>query len=290
MTTGVPRCRFGNMPNDEQELIVDADERERIRASDPTAAAYLRELIGADEMLNGVHRYCLWLVDANPADIRSSAILRARVAAVRNYRSNSSRAATRALAATPALFGEIRQPQSAYLCLPRHTSFRREYIPMAYFAAENIAHDSTLTIEAAPLSLFGVLNSEMFMTWVRTVAGRLKSDFRLSTELVYNTFPWPTATPEKAQEVADLAQAVLDARMGHTGATLADLYDPTSMPPDLARAHVALSRAVGRLYGRKRMTTELERQAVLFDRYAELIRDHLAAQPTDPTKSGRKRR
>jgi hypothetical protein len=267
----VPSCRFGNMPNDGQHLIVSEQERSEIVASDEVAASYLRELIGADEMLNGEHRYCLWLVGADPADIRSSELLRQRIAAVRTYRQRSERRATRALAATPALFGEIRQPDGEYLCLPRHTSQYRDYIPMAYFDAVDIAHDSTLTVEGATLFHFGVLSSEMFMTWTRTVAGRIKSDYRLSAEMVYNTFPWPQASPAKVAEIEAHAQGVLDARAAYPGATLAELYDRDATPALLARAHTALNRAVAALYGRRNVFSELQRQEVLFTRYVELL-------------------
>src|SRR5829696_8466112 len=132
-------------------------------------------------MLNGEHRYCLWLVDADPRDLRASDFLSGRILGVRAYRGPSNRPATRALAKAPALFGEIRQPTESYLCLPRHSSQTREYIPMQFYGPNAIAHDSTLTVSNADLFHFGLLSSSMFMTWVRTVAGRIKSDFRLSS-------------------------------------------------------------------------------------------------------------
>jgi hypothetical protein len=275
-----PVCRFGNMPNDDQQLILEPAERDTLAASDPVAATYLRELIGAEEMINGLHRYCLWLVDADPADIRRSPALRSRVGAVRAYRLRSRRAATTALAATPALFAEIRQPDGRYLCLPRHTSQFREYIPLAFYEPVDIAHDSTLTVTGAGLYHFGVLSSTMFMTWVRTLAGRLKSDYRLSAEVVYNTFPWPDPTDAKIAKVEALAQTVLDVRSEHCDSTLADLYDATSMPADLARAHAALSRAVVGLWGQRQGKDELVRQQILFTRYDDLVAADVA--PTGP--------
>jgi hypothetical protein len=267
----VPVCRFGNMPNDKQFLILEPEEKDAVLAEDPVASKYLRELIGAEEMINGKHRYCLWLVGAAPADIRNSRVLKERVAAVRAYREQSTRSATQALAATPALFGEIRQPKTRYLCLPRHTSMNRQYIPLAFYGADDIAHDSTLTVEGATAYHFGLLSSQMFMTWVRTVAGRLKSDFRLSAELVYNTFPWPDASADKVNLVESLADAVLSTRAAYPAANLADLYDPSSMPADLAKAHAHLDKAVVALYGRRTIPTELARQSVLFDRYESLL-------------------
>lgn len=286
----VPACRFGNMPNDGQFLIVDAVTRDQIAAEDPIAATYLRELIGAEEMVNGKHRYCLWLVNADPSDIRNSPTLRARVTAVRNYRKESTRAATNSLSATPTLFAEIRQPSKPYLCLPRHTSMNRQYIPLAFYAPEDIAHDSTLTVEGATEYHFGILSSEMFMTWVRTVAGRLKSDFRLSSELVYNTFPWPEAAPDKAQRVSELARAVLRARDKHPDCTLADLYDTVGMPPELSKAHAALDKAVGALYGRAAIATELVRQATLFERYTALTTGSMLSDAVPSTTRHRRTR
>lgn len=285
-----PVCRFGSMPNDKQHLILEPGERDELLAADPSAAKYIRELIGAEEMLNGLHRYCLWLVDVEPAVIRNSPELRKRVAAVKAARLASDRAATKVLAATPSLFAEIRQPESRYLCLPRHTSQSRDYIPLAFFEPNEIAHDSTLTVTDAGHYHFGVLSSSMFMTWVRTIAGRLKSDFRLSAEVVYNTFPWPDATAAKIERVEKLSQTVLDARAKHSDSTLADLYDPTSMPADLARAHAALDREVIALWGQRQGKDELVRQEILFSRYAELVNQESLVNTVPARRTRRTRR
>lgn len=284
-----PVCRFGNMPNDNQHLILEPEERDELVAANPAAARFVRELIGAEEMVNGLHRYCLWLQDAQPADIRQSPELRKRVAAVKVHRLGSDRLATQAAAATPSLFAEVRQPETGYLCLPRHTSQARDYIPLAFFEPVDVAHDSTLTVTDAGLYHFGVLSSSMFMTWVRTIAGRLKSDFRLSAEVVYNTFPWPDPTDAKIKKVEALAQTVLDARAAHPESTLADLYDATLMPADLARAHVALDRAVIGLWGQQLGRDELVRQEILFARYAELIGEGTLPGSV-PAKARRSRR
>jgi len=266
-----PTARFGNMPNDGQHLILEVAERATVLATDPIAAGYVRELICADEMLDGRSRYCLWLLAATPLEISQSPVLRERVSATRQYRVKSKRPATVALASTPALFGEIRQPETRYLCLPRHSAQSRRYIPMAYFEPECIAHDSTMTIADASLYHFGVLNSEMFMTWVRTVAGRIRNDFRLSTELVYNGFPWPDASAAQVEQVSRLGEAVLATRAAHPDAPLTVLYDRASMPADLAHAHLNLDRAVEGLFVRRRLATELERQSVLLERYRSLL-------------------
>lgn len=265
----VPPSRFGSMPNDGGNLLIGPDEIEDVQC-DPLAAKYIRPLLGADGMLDGALRWCLWLANADPADIRNSAELRRRVEAVKSYRLASTRSTTRELAATPSLFGEIRQPSKRYICLPRHTSENRRYIPMVFAEPDTIAHDSTLTVETDDLYLFGLLHSSMWMSWVRAVAGRLKSDFRLSSRLVYNTFPWPDPPSQPARKrIADAAQQILDARDGHAGATLADLYDPISMPANLVDAHAALDRVTDALYGRGSFD-ELKRLALLLRRYGEL--------------------
>ncbi|MFG3312449.1 DNA methyltransferase [Streptomyces albidoflavus] len=286
LAPSVPLARFGSMPNDGKHLILDEDERSDVMRNDAVAAKYVRELVGAAEMLKGEHRYCLWLERADPADVRTSEFLASRVDEVRKYRNSSTRSATRALANYPTLFGEIRQPEESYLCLPRHSSQIRRYIPMAYYEPLDIAHDSTLTIAGTDEYVFGVLASDMFMVWVRTVAGRIKSDFRLSVDLVYNTFPWPEVTGAKESKVRELAQEVLDARAAYPNATLADLYHPSSMPAEVARAHAALDRAVERLYTRRKLSSELERQQVLFDRYEQLV----GTLPDHPEKRKRGRK
>jgi hypothetical protein len=223
-------------------------------------------------------------------EISQSQVLHDRVSATREYRAKSTRPATVALAATPALFGEIRQPRTRYLCLPRHSAQSRRYIPMAYFEPECIAHDSTITIASASLYHFGVLNSEMFMTWVRTVAGRIRNDFRLSAELVYNGFPWPDASAAQVDQVGRLAEVVLDARAAHPDTPLAVLYDRGSMPPDLAQAHGSLDHAVERLFARRGPTTELERQSVLLERYRSLLGQLGLDTAPEQARSARRRR
>lgn len=267
-----PPCRFGNMPNDGGHLIVDAATAGDLLRHDPVAANYLRRLIGAEQMMSGVERYCLWLENLTAADLRASRFLTERLNAVRDYRQDSTRAATAALAATPRRFGEIRQPTAEWLCLPRHTSERRLYVPLAFYTPADIAHDSTLSIERASHYHFGVLSSRMFNQWLRTVGGRIKSDLRISADLVYNTFPWPADPSRPARSrVIDASQAVLAARAALRDRSLADLYDPDTMPTPLARAHVALDREVQRLYTRRALPGELDRQQVLFARYTELL-------------------
>lgn len=266
----VPAMRFGSMPNDGGHLLLDEEDRTAIAATDPLAAKYIRVLLGADGMLDGGRRWCLWLLGADPADLRNSDELRRRIEMVKAYRLGSQRAATQKLAATPSLFGEIRQPSSRYICVPRHTSENRSYIPMVFADPDVIAHDSTMTVETEDMYIFGILHSAMWMAWVRAIGGRLKGDFRVSSEVVYNTFPWPDPpTGPARQRVADAAQTIVDARDARPNNTLADLYDPLTMPADLVHAHQTLDREVDGLYGRGRFD-EIKRLAALLRRYDQL--------------------
>jgi len=261
---------FGSMPNDGGHLILSEEEHDSVISTDPVAAKYVRRLLGADGMLDGKRRWCLWLVDADPADLRSSPTLTSALQGVFAHRSASTRGATQRLASTPALFGEIRQPIGRYLCVPRHSSESRRYIPMVFAEPEVIAHDSTATIAGADDYLFGILQSAMWMAWVRAVGGRIKSDYRISNELVYNTFPWPelsSAAPRS--RVEESAREVLHVRTDYPDATLADLYAPLTMPAPLVRAHETLDREVDGLYGRGRFD-EVSRLARLLERYRVL--------------------
>ncbi len=265
-----PEIQFGSMPNDGGHLLLDEEEVETIRRADPVASKYIRELLGADGMLDGGRRWCLWLVHAEPEELRRSTVLRERIARVKDHREASKRATTKELAKTPQLFGEIRQPTERYLCIPRHTSVNRRYIPMVFTPPEVIAHDSTLTIQGADEYMFGLLHSQMWMAWVGAIGGRLKSDFRISSEVVYNTFPWPDppSAPRRAA-VVEAAEAVIAARDAHPDSTLADLYDPLAMPADLVAAHNALDRATDILFGRGSFD-EVKRLAALLKRYESL--------------------
>jgi len=268
----VPEMVFGNMPNDDGNLILTDDERQEIIASDRRVAPYIKPLVSAKEYLHGVKRWCLWLEDASADVIRGSAELRARVGNVRRFRAISPRATTRVLAKYPTIFGEIRQPRSRYVLVPRHSSEHRPYIPLSYFSPQHIVHDSCLFVPRATLYHFGVLHSAMHMAWVRQVCGRIKSDYRYSAKLVYNNVPWPQGVTDAQRErVESAAQGVLDARGQFPDATLADLYDPNTMPPALRRAHDALDRAVDRCYRAQPFTSERQRLEYLFALYERLV-------------------
>ena len=266
-----PKLTEGNRPQDGGGLIVTRADRAEIEA-DPVAHRYMRRLIGAHDMLQGDERWCLWMPDASPADLRRSAALVDRLAVVAEARRNSPTEAARAKANTPSTFFAIRQPKSRWLCVPRHSSENRRLIPMAFFQPDDIAHDSTLTLDGADEYLFGILQSAMFTVWVKTVSGRIKSDIRVSPDLSYNSFPFPNVPSSTAKSrVEQAALAVLETRADHAESSLADLYDPLVTPPDLVKAHDVLDSAVDALYGRRRLNSSAERLALLFSRYSELV-------------------
>ena len=271
-----------------RSLIVEPEDAAKIRASDPIATKYLRKLIGARELIQGQDRYCLWLVDAPAADVRASKEIMGRADLVAAERRKSKRTATFALADTPTLFGEYRQPKHQYLAVPGVSSETRRYVPMALFPPEVIATNLVLTIDNADLYALGVLHGRPFQVWNATVSGRLESRFRISAEITYNNYPWPERTPEVVAAVTDAANAVIAAREAHPGSTLADLYDPLSMPPDLIKAHHDLDAAVLKAYGLKSTTTDAEVLSELFRRYAELTRGLLDGAL--PKKGARRRK
>ena len=269
----VPQIREGSALIDWGHFVMDDAEAEAVRAACPQAGEWIRPFFNGEDLINGIQRWCLWLMGADPRALRSCAPVRERVEAVREKRAGSSRAATNRLAATPSLFGEIRQPTRRYLFIPKTSSENRTYIPMAFLPPEVILNNTSLYIDGATLYEFGVLTSAMHMAWFKYTGGRMKSDYRYSNTVVYNNFPWPESLIDKQrQSVEAAARSVLDIRQPHldNGATLADLYDPLAMPPELVRAHRALDRAVDLAYRPQPFTTEANRVAFLFDRYEAL--------------------
>lgn len=261
----VPAMRFGSMPRDGGHLILTPEERDALIANEPNAAKWIRPYTGAEEFLNRGRRFCLWLVEANPAELRKMPEVMKRLDAVRHYRLASKAASTQKAAATPGLFVQLAQPDTDYLLVPRVSSERRQYIPMAFVSKEMIANDQVLTIKGATWFHFGILSSAMHMAWVRYTCGRLKSDYRYSKDVVYNNFPWPESPTEKQiKAVFDVAKDIQQARDGFPNASLADLYDPLTMPANLLQAHQVLDQSVDAAYGGKRMATDGERVSFLF--------------------------
>lgn len=278
----IPEIVFGSMANDGGFLILQDDEKENLIKSQPLAAKWIRPFLGAEEFINNKSRWCLWLADINPSELRTIPEVYERVLSVKKHRLSSNRAATNKLANTPYLFGEIRQPSSIYLMLPRVSSELRKFIPIGYLPPEIIASDAALTISNATLFHFGILTSTQHNAWMRTVAGRLKSDYRYSAKLVYNNFPWPTPTDAQRSAIETAAQGVLDARARYPDSSLADLYDPLTMPPELVKAHAKLDKAVDAAYRYKGANSDAERVAFLFGLYQDLIGALAKATESNP--------
>jgi len=273
----VPEMLFGNMPNDGGNFLFTDEEKADFIKHEPKAKPYFKPFLSAHEFLNAERRWCLWLKDIGATELRSMPKVMERVVNVKKLREASPRPGTRKLAATPALFGEIRQPMGRYILVPRHSSENRDYLPLGYEAPENIVADSCMCLPNSSLFHFGMLHSSTHNAWIRYVCGRLKSDYRYSKDIVYNNYPWPespTAVQKAAVEAA--AQGVLDARAVHQGASLADLYDPLTMPPDLVKAHQALDKAVDKCYRAQPFASDAKRVEYLFELYEKYTAGLLA--------------
>ena len=323
----VPEMRCGNKPSDGGNLILTDDEKAALLAEEPGARRFLRRFTGSEEFINGNMRWCLWLEGAEPNLLRGLPRIMERVEKVRAFRLKSTAAPTRNAAQTPALFFYRSQPAQKYILIPEVSSARRTYIPIGIVSPEVVSANTNFLIPSADIYLFGVLTSAMHMAWLRQVGGRLKSDYRYSGSMVYNTFPWPqfknagypeigagkpfcvrethiaflmgwtddsepeevpgrkaatpagdttAANPKKAR-VEAAAQAVLDARAKHAHATLADLYDPLTMPANLVKAHADLDRAVDQCYRKQPFTTDQQRIEFLFALYEQYTAPLLTA-------------
>lgn len=263
-----PSIAFGSMPNDGGHLLLSSDERADLLIQEPNALPWIRRLLGSDDLINDRERWCLWLDGISPHELLSMPVIKERVELVRLSRLDSSRKKTRELAATPTIFAEIRQPKSRYLAIPKTSSELRTYIPMKFLDLDTIANSELFTIDGATLYHFGVLSSAMHMAWVRSVCGRLKSDYRYSASIVYNNFPWPQVLTDKPkQNVEVAAQAVLDVRAKHPTCSLAELYNPLTMPPELVKYHRRLDAVVDAVYSKKKFSGDSDRVSLLFELY-----------------------
>ncbi|MHB1799624.1 MAG: class I SAM-dependent DNA methyltransferase [Vulcanimicrobiaceae bacterium] len=274
----VPEMLSGNQPIDNGQYLFTPEEMATFLQREPGAKPYFRRWLGADEFLNGYERWCLWLGDAEPAALKALPLAMERVAAVRKFRQASKRTSTLKLAGTPRRFQVECMPDKDFLVIPEVSSERRDFIPIGYFKPDTLASNLLRIVSHATPYHFGVLSSTMHNAWMRTVAGRLESRYRYSVHIVYNNFPWPQAVPEdKQRAVTVAAQAVLAARAAHAGATLADLYDPDSMPGDLQDAHKALDKAVDAAYSYRGAKDDAARVAFLFALYQQLVGDLIPA-------------
>jgi hypothetical protein len=268
----LPPATKGSQPTDGGNLLVTAEEHAEVIA-DPIAAKYLRLFRQGQDLLNGGDRWCLWLVDASPAELASSPVIRKRLAAVADERRRSKTASVRQQAATPSLFTQNRQPTAEYLALPEVSSERRNIVPATFLDAEVIAGNKLITIGAAPKWLLGFLQSSMWSLWLRTVGGRLESSISFSPDLTYCTFPFPEMDAQGQLRVDTAVDEMLSARAAFPDATLAQLYDPLFTPPDLVKAHSAIDSVIDRLYRTEKFIGEADRLEFLFARYAELTAD-----------------
>jgi hypothetical protein len=285
--SNTPEIIFGSKAVDFGHFVIEESELKEFLASEPAAQPFVREFIGSEEFLNGGKRFCLWLKGISPQVLRAMPSVLARVEAVQQERLKSVKAPTRELARTPTEFGEDRQPSSPYLLIPKVSSENRDYVPLGFLKPEVIINPSVLVVPNANRYDFGVLQSAMHMAWMRAVCGRMKSDYQYSASIVYNNFPWPDPLADKARQAIEAAaQAVLDTRAQFPDSSLADLYDPLTVPPALLNAHQKLDAAVDKAYGKTGFKSDAERVAFLFERYQALT----SLLPADKPKRNKRKR
>ncbi len=267
----VPEVGIGNKPIDDGNYLFTAEERDEFIRKEPKSAKWFRRWIGSDEFINGWERWCLWLGDCPPNELREMPEAMNRVEAVRKFRLASKSTPTRKLASTPTRFHVENMPASNFIVIPKVSSERRRFIPIGFMTPKTLVSDLCFINTGVGLFHFGILSSSMHMAWVRQVCGRLKSDYRYSAKLVYNNYPWPESPSDKHKSAVEAkAQAVLDARAEFPDCSLAELYDPVAMPAQLIKAHQSLDRAVDACYGARRFDTDRERVEFLFRLYKKL--------------------
>jgi len=270
---GAPRLKTGVQMIDNGIYTFNEEEKTDFLRTEPSAAHLFKKFIGGDEYINGHYRWILYLSNSSPAELRKLPLVIRRIEAVQHYRSQSNRKSTQQMALTPTKLGVDERLTQPFLVIPNTSSESRPYIPIGWLEADVIANQALRILPNAMLWHFAILTSKIHMVWMRQFGGRMKSDYRYSVNLLYNTFPWPEGLKEdlKAQEkLSELAQAILDARNKYPEATLADLYNNATMPPDLRKAHAALDKAVDKLYQSKPFNDDSERVALLFARYEAL--------------------
>jgi hypothetical protein len=265
----VPPMTKGSSPTDDGNFLLTQKERDTLIAQDMNLIEIIRPYTGAREYLHNIPRYCIWLKGISPSKYDHSKEIMNRLARIKDFRAKSERTATKNFADFPSLFVEIRQPDTDYIIIPRHSSENRPYIPVGFLHPDTIAGDATSFIPNATLYEFGVLTSEMHMAWTRCVCGRIKSDYRYSNTIVYNNFPWPSASEKQKQNIIEKAQNILNARNLYPKLSLAELYNTTSIMPELLKAHQKLDKAVESAYGRT-FDDDSQRVAYLFELYQKL--------------------
>ena len=283
----VPQMGTGNKPIDDGNYLFTPEEKAEFLKREPAARKHFRRWLGGDEFLNNIERWYLWLGDVPPAELRGMPEAMKRVQAVQHFRAASKSEPTRKLAATPTRFHTKFIPTTRFLAMPQVSSERRQFIPIDFLTPHNLCGDKLRVVENATLYHFGVMNSTMHMAWTRQVCGRLESRYQYSALIVYNNFPWPESpTDAQKQKIEATAQGVLDARASFPDASLADLYDPLTMPPALVKAHQKLDAAVDAAYGRKSFKNDAERVAFLFTLYQK----YTSLLPVESAKPKRRRK
>ena len=268
----VPPFVRGCQPTDDGNFILSEEEKDELLAKEPQATQFIRPFMMGKDFIQRKPRYCIWLDNANPSLVKKCPLILERVARIKEFRLKSSKAATRAKAETPMLFDEIREPHSDYIGFPTVSSVRRRYIPIDYLPQHVIPGNKIYYMQDATLFHFGIITSNVHMSWTRAVCGRLKSDYNYSNTIVYNNFPWPEPTPEQKAKIEQTAKAILDARALYPDSSLADLYDELTMPPELRKAHQANDRAVMAAYSFPvRDFTEADCVAALMKLYQEKV-------------------
>ena len=267
--SSVPNMTTGNRPADGGHLIIEEEDYDEFILREPNAKPYIKKLLGSSEFINNKKRWCLWLIEATPHQLKAMPLVMNRVQLCKEDRESSSDAGRRKLADTPTLFRETNNPTD-YIAVPKVSSERRRYVPMGFLHDDTIPTDLLFIIPSATLYHFAILESNVHMAWMRAVCGRLKSDYRYSKDIVYNNFPWPSPTEDQKARITEAAQAILDARALYPDSSLAELYDPTLMPKELLQAHRQNDRLVMAAYGFGAKMTESECVAELFRRYGEM--------------------
>jgi hypothetical protein len=282
--SNVPKMSFGNMPLDGGHLLLSDNEKKEFILKEPKAEKFIKPLISAYEFLNGEKRWCLWLLDAEPNEIKQMPEVLKRANLVKKFRLQSIAPSTQKFASMPTLFRDINQSET-YILIPSTTSETRKYIPMGFFAKDDIANNSCHTVPNGNLFHFGILMSMMHMAWVKNICGRLKSDYRYSKDIVYNNYPWPENPTEKQiKAIETAAQNVLDTRLQFPNSSLADLYDPLAMPPALTKAHNELDKAVDLAYRPQAFTSDANRMVFLFELYEKYTADLFTKEKIKKTK------
>lgn len=247
------------------------EEKESLIDKSPIARKFIRPFMMGKDFIERKPRYCLWLVNANPSDIKKCPEIVERIRKVHKFRLESKKSATQKKADTPMLFDEVRECTSTYIAIPKVSSEKRRYIPIDYLSPEIIPGDKLFMLPQSTLYHFGVLTSNVHMAWMRAVCGRLEMRYSYSNTIVYNNFPWPTPTEQQKAKIQQTAQAILDARALYPDSSLADLYDEVTMPPELRKAHQDNDRAVMQAYGFDvKTTTEASCVAALMKMYQKL--------------------